>query len=645
MCGITGLYSRVGIKNHLESIQKANNEIVYRGPDGSGYVFFKKNYFKTFFQHDEENIKNEIDQNYFLGFGHRRLSIIDLTDKGSQPMSINGSNYWIVYNGEIYNHVEIKKYLQKKGYKFQSNCDTEVILHSYVEWGENCVEKFNGMWAFTIYDRKKNFLFCSRDRFGIKPFHYFKNNDFFVFSSEIKQLLNFKFVNKAINNSSVFDYLNFGGIEHSKYTFFENIIKLEPGNNILYNLNENTFKIKKYYNPTLETDFSLNYKKASQEFKSLLFDSVKLRLRSDVEVGSCLSGGIDSSSIVSIIKNLNKNQTNNSQHSFSSHFNDEEANELEYMKCIIDHSNVKSHFTYPNEEKLMKDLNDLIWHQEEPFASTSIFAQWEVFKKVKSGNIKVMLDGQGADEMLAGYLGLRYYFFNELKEERNFKKLFFEKVLYQYMYSSNKNILNFLNILFKKFVNKKINNEVEFVNSINKDFYNSQIKNSIFSKNQSFQNYQEKEKLNNVLYQLTFKNNLPGLLKYEDRNSMAFSVEARVPFLDYRLIEFIMKLPSNFKIRNGYTKSILRSSVKGVIPNKIRLRTAKLGFATPEKKWQAGILKNLVNDAILDKRLEQYIDPKLAKKRYQDITNYSLSDSSPWRWVNLMLWMNIYDLS
>ncbi len=642
-----GLYSEKGLRGYRPALQAANDIIDYRGPDGAGFVFLgtrSRNRGKAL---RVESMSGEGDMEHMtLVLGHRRLAIIDLSPSGLQPMANDDESLWITYNGEVYNYLELRVELERAGYNFRSKSDTEVVLRAYEEWGEDCVSHFNGMWAFAIADLGQEKLFCSRDRIGVKPFHYYHDGDHFLFGSEIKQLLCFPFVSKQINERAVYEYLTHGVLNYCEESFFANIYQLLQGHNLVLDLAKFSLTLTRYYQPHFRIDNRITFTEAAEEFRRLLTDSVRLRLRSDVEVGSCLSGGLDSSSIVCLMHQLLKREEKSSvQRTFSSHFHEKEANELEFMKAVIQATGVRAGFTYPTPGEFLHDMERLVWHQDEPFGSTSIFAQWSVFRLVHEHGVKVMLDGQGADELLAGYIPLAYHFFQELQAKRQYGRLLWEmvrhiqfnpKTFYDSLSCSRLDrFFGWLNIRNTKrpsmdWISAKL---VERYTDVSR--YGSYLQIKPFG---------EQENLSNILYQLTFHTNLQQLLRYEDRNSMAFSVESRVPYLDYRLVEFVFSLPAGFKIRNGYTKRVLRDAMAGTIPDKIRWRVSKLGFATPERTWQKTVLRPLVQRALGDERLRDFVLPDKARAYQEEIEKAGLSDSTCWRWLNLLLWMDAYAL-
>ena len=357
------------------------NVIEHRGPDGEG------------FYHGHQ-----------FAFGHRRLAIIDLDERSNQPMC-GRDELVITYNGEVYNYIELRDELVKHGYNFKTESDTEVILAAYHFWGKACLDKFNGMWSFAIFDPRKNEVFVARDRFGIKPLYYTRVGENMGFASEIKQFTTLPNWQAKANQEQLFRFIVGGELDTTNKTMFEGVFQVLGGHCGIYNLDDHSFQIDQWY--SLEESIKKleqNAESASNIFKSIFEDSVRLRLRSDVNVGSCLSGGMDSSAIVTMMDDLLKHNNGKTvQHTISSCFEDKAYDEQEYIDEVLKYTNTKGHKVFPNEDDLFKNIDKMIWHQDEPFGSTSIFAQWTVFDKAKKENLKVMLDGQGADEQLAGY--------------------------------------------------------------------------------------------------------------------------------------------------------------------------------------------------------------------------------------------------
>jgi asparagine synthase (glutamine-hydrolysing) len=609
MCGISGIINKYNSIVNKKEITEINNLISHRGPDDEGF-FYEKNF----------------------AFGHRRLSILDLSSDGHQPMHYLDEKYTITYNGEVYNYLEIKEELIEDGYIFKSHTDTEVILASYNKWGQECVNKFNGMWAFAIYDKEKEIIFCSRDRFGIKPFYYTELDNKFVFGSEIKQFTVLDGWKAILNTSRGFDFLEYGLFDHTNETLFKNVFQLRGGHNLIFDLKSNNFEIIKWYELKDKIiQGNLTFVNASKQFNELFEDAVKLRLRSDVKVGSCLSGGLDSSSIVCTVNDLlKKEHKDDIQETVSSCFDIKKYDEQEYIDEVTKKTNTKSNKIFPKYNDLFKELEYIVWHQDEPFGSTSIFAQWSVFKEAKKNNLTVMLDGQGADEYLAGYHGFYSAYFLGLLKKFRLSKFIYE--IKAYKINHNYSNIKIIKELVEKLLPSKIRDILRNKNAGKISLFNNSFKAKKHRNNfTDIQSYSISQVVDI---------NLPMLLHYEDRDSMAFSIESRVPFLDYRLVEFVLSLPDEYKINNGETKSILREAMRKTIPSKIKNRQDKMGFVTPEEMW----IKE--NKEIFLNKIEEYINLSNGLittnmvKYFKDVVNGTIKfDFTIWRIIIFGEWM------
>ncbi|MHA1677505.1 MAG: asparagine synthase (glutamine-hydrolyzing) [Promethearchaeota archaeon] len=544
MCGIIGFnwFDASLIKNMMESLK-------YRGPDDEGYY---------------------LDRNVSLS--HRRLSIIDLSKKGKQPMKYK--DLIITYNGEIYNFKEIKKQLLKKGHIFKSKSDTEVILHAYDEWGENCVNKFNGMWAFCIYDKKKKILFLSRDRFGIKPLYYYFNKNKFIFASELKAIrkhkLNFKINIRALN---FYFYQKYIGKD---LTIFENCYKLRPSENLVFDLNKHTIKKNKYYNLKKEIDKckNINIKKRLKLIQQLISDSVKKRLIADVPVGSFLSGGIDSSLISAIIAKENKNFN-----TFSIGFKDKSYNELKYSKIVSRYIKTDHYYKYLNtNEGLIKYI---IKNMDEPFGDPSILPTY-LLSKLTREKVTVSLSGDGGDEVFGGYDTYKGY-----KIAKFFPKFLFKisKCFINLLPPSDKKLS--LTFKMKKFASDLnlniIKRHLNWLATFPDKSRCKLLKDNFIQSNE-FLSCNNKNNLLSI--QINDINNYlsEDILKKVDVASMLNSLEVRVPFLDHRLVPLVLSLPEKYKIRNLETKWLLKKIAVPFLPKKIIYRQ-KRGFTVPISKW------------------------------------------------------------
>ena len=540
MCGIAGVISTSIIEH--KNLEALIGPIKHRGPDGSGIWI-----------NNEKNV----------GFAHRRLSIIDLSDNGSQPFHSQSKEYTITYNGEIYNYIEIREILKKKGHQFRTFTDTEVILAAFKEYGYDCLNYFDGMFAFALWDNNKQELFCARDRFGEKPFFYYLNNNRFVFASEIKQFWSYG-IDKIIDPEKLERFLLKSEViddNAKEKTFYKNIISLKAAHFLIYKIGQNP-NIKEYWNlKTVKINSHYNFHDASIKFLELLNKSIQYRLRSDVQVGSSFSGGLDSSAIVYSI-NSKFLKLNQKQFTFSARFNNYEKDEGEYIDALISELHDINRFdVFLNSDEFEKDIQQIIYHQDEPFQSASIFAQFKVMELVKKNNVTVLLDGQGADELLGGYETLYIEYL---------KQLFYNR---PDIYTSELTAFNKMHGSKYGMVDLKKNDTPLFkLKRETKRLFNIKqaVSNTYFS---------------NVLQQYICGAQLQQLLRYADRNAMAHSIETRLPFLNHELVEFCFTLPDQFKLKDGWPKFILRKVFDKKITDKIIWRKNKIGYETPENTF------------------------------------------------------------
>lgn len=668
MCGIGGIINPNAFD--LSVITEFTNIIKHRGPDDEGYTVFKdlsappecfagSDTVLTAYQmhtgyQPVHNINNFSNQKAKLALCHRRLSILDLSPLGHQPMSYADGRYWIVYNGEIYNYLEIKDELLALGYQFVSDTDTEVILAAYAVWGEDCLHKFNGMWAFAIYDRTNQTVFFSRDRFGIKPLYYwFSPDGTFYFGSEIKQFTVAAGWQATINSQRAYDYLLYALTDHTDETLFDKVFQLQPGHaakiNIkdLHSVRNGRIDVYKWYNITYGK-YKGTFHEAVNEFKYLLHDAVKKHLRADVAVGSCLSGGLDSSSIVCIVNNFLKEEGKQElQNTFSSCSIDAKYDEREWMEEVTRQTNVAAHFVYPSVNNLMEMTPQIIWQQDEPYQSNSVYLGWHVFEESKKNNVTVLLNGQGADEFLAGYVGgyintRTVHLFKSLK----WKSLIAEmKGVQKHHNYSYKQMIKALSHYYSPVFIKNIFRKHSSAFNLNPEWLN--IKKLNIKQLHPFDQLNLKAgSVRELSLQQLFCSNLQKLLHWEDRNSMAHSIEARVPFLDYRLVEFVLSLPEEYILKEGITKRILREAMDGILPDKIKNRMDKKGFVTPEERWlkleDPDLFRAKIKDAvsksngIISENAIVYLD-KMIKGEIP-------FDYSYWRIIQFAEWMHVYNI-
>jgi asparagine synthase (glutamine-hydrolysing) len=609
MCGICGIinYNQEAVQESL--LRQMMKIMKHRGPDDEG-VFLDHN----------------------IGLGFVRLSIIDLSEAGHQPKVSSDGNYVIVFNGEIFNYIEIREELIQEGIKFETQTDTEVLLNAYIQWGEECFHRFNGMWAVAIYNRKDQKVFITRDRFGVKPFYYLHNGEKFAFASEITPLLSLFKEKPKPNYQSIFDFLVFNRTDQTDNTFFTEIKKLQHGCSLtldLHSLIPVQLTVKKWYslrNSVTQTEGFKN----PQEFADLFSSAIGLRLRSDVPVGVCLSGGLDSSSIVSVLlKDYNKKDL----HTFSAVYNKgQDGDETEFIQ---EYSALLKNMFYitPDAQTLELDLLSFVKAQGEPIGGTSPYAQFKVMELAK-GKVVVTLDGQGADEEFAGYHYFFGFYFKDLLKNGRLGKLLLEMYHYVTKHRSLFGIKSFIYFMLPKSMRTSARvNEKGYLHS---NFISSYKNDSSIASNI----YGSKSLKDALLDHFEYK--LEHLLKWEDRNSMWFSLEARVPFLDYRIVEKVMATSADMMIKNGMTKYLLREAMKGILPEKIRTRRDKIGFETPQDEWFRSPAWQTIVFGILSSytfRERKLIDPVKAIEQYQKhLSGKENIAKEIWKWVHLELW-------
>lgn len=570
MCGIAGIWTDSQSKESSSFlIKRMTDSLSHRGPDGEG-----------FWHNKYGNVH----------FGHRRLSIIDLSENAKQPMHFE-NRFTITFNGEIYNYIELRETLVSHGIKFKTSSDTEVVLASYSLWKEKCLDHFDGMFAFAIYDNVTHELFCARDRYGEKPFYYAIHDGNLVFASEIKALWEYG-IPKNPNDKLFFNYLEFDLVENphdQRETFYSNIYKLKSAHYFIYS-GGLTITQKKYYSISIEQTCDDDISTASNRLYELLSLSTKRRLRSDVPIGSSLSGGLDSSSIVALIS-----AHSHRNHTVSARFKNFNKDEGKYIDIVSKEFNTIHHNVFIDENSLLEDLDKLIYHQEEPFQTGSIYAQYCVYKEARANNLTVMLDGQGADEYLCGYDKDFSIFLFELSKQKNEIELWKDQLYKNHNIKLELSSLEMLKYQFPTLVRRlsqlKFSLLAKSQTGLTNDFFQA-------NKNLPFQQFGS---LKETLKYEMDNQGLEKLLRFADRNSMAHSVEVRLPFLYHELIDYIFSLKSSLFLEQGWSKAILRQAMKQKLPNEICFRKDKIGFEAPHDKWTANNqLNEMFQDAHLD---------------------------------------------
>ena len=591
MCGIAGIFSKnkssLPIKDFIFSMY---NAIKHRGLDGNGFILGNYNGFINTYSLNSTN--NSVQLNFLpkanlvnaendneFALAHARLSIIDLSETGHQPMCSIDNNYWITFNGEIYNYIEIKNELKNLGYIFFGHSDTEVVLNAYKEWGENCLHKFNGMWAFAILNLNTKTVFASRDRFGVKPFYYINNKDLFAFASEQKAFVKSKLIEAKASINHQFEYLINTTLENDTANFFEGINELLPGYNLHYNIKTHQLQTKQYYCLSKKVNLEnndLSDQQLTLKIQETLFNAIKLRLRSDVEVGTCLSGGIDSSAISVIMQQFMQKPLN----CFTAQFKNTTIDESNYATLITNKINANHNFVEPTVSSFEREVKTLVYSQDVPIWSTSTYAQFKVMELAKQHQIKVVLDGQGADELFAGY---HHHFVAQWLQLLKENKL---AALSKALRDSKISISNPNLFFIKDLIKSKI--------ALEKKSYKIFFKADFIALGKVDTLKQFNEVNLQLLYDIETKR-LKSFLKCEDRCGMWHGVESRTPFSDdINLIELMFSFDGKRKIKNGVSKYFLREAVKDLLPQQIYTRYDKKGFETPQLNWIQQIMPKMV---------------------------------------------------
>ena len=598
MCGIAGIISTpiADTQKVKADLHRMTDAIAHRGPDGEGFW---------------------INENEQVALGHRRLKIIDLSDKAAQPMhygncsSATGGvmgthHYTITYNGEIYNYPELRNELSSIGYQFKTQSDTEVILAAYDYWKADCLLHFDGMFAFALWDEKKQQLFCAKDRFGEKPFYFYDDGKQFLFASEMKALWAAG-VPKQINNEQLLNYLTIGLVQNvarPDETFFKNIYSLQPGHHLTIKLPGLAMELARYWDLDKETtDLNISETEAIEKFSFLLQQSVSRRLRSDVKLGTSLSGGLDSSTIAGMCSLLTTHGSRFT--SFSAVFPGFEKDESQFINDVVEKFRLENFKVTPTAQQLLTDFDKLMYHQEEPFQSLSIYAQYKVYELAKQHGTTVILDGQGADETLAGYHKYYHWYWQQLLHSGQWSLVNKEisaarKLGVNEAWGFKNRLAAFMPERAAKALERKALKQQARHPFLNPDFLAEGPKGNAIHK-------PVVTKLNDILYHDTCQLGLQELLRYADRNSMAHGREVRLPFLSHELVQFVFSLPSHFKIKDGWTKWILRKCMSEALPQSIVWRKDKIGYEPPQKQWmQHKAMQNRIMDSrkkLVDERI------------------------------------------
>jgi asparagine synthase (glutamine-hydrolysing) len=597
MCGIAGIISSNPGQVDGQQLKKMTDAIAHRGPEGEAFW---------------SNSANTV------ALGHRRLAIIDLSPAAAQPMHYQ-DRYTIVFNGEIYNYLELRKELEGRGHQFRTQSDTEVILAAYSHWGKNCVHYFDGMFAFALWDEQKKMLFAARDRFGEKPFYFLcpPDSDTLWFASEMKAFYAAGFKREQ-NNKMLLLFLTNGFTDTAAdpfVTFDSQVRQLPPASFLTYHYVGGHFHIstEQYWHINKDVQKDITDQKAVDNFRQLFIDSVEKRFRSDVPVGTSLSGGLDSSSIAAVASGISAGS--NSYKCFSAVFPGFQKDESRFSQLVAQQARLEQFVTIPNADDFAADLQKFLYQQDEPVGSASVYAQYKVYQLARRHGVTVLLDGQGADELLAGYSRYLHWYLQELIKTRpgNLRQALRElrRNRAELQWGWKNYVAAYFPLQTAGRLEKRVVKRIETSTDITRDFREANFDRRLVHKPVI-------TTLNDILHFTACRSGMQELLRYADRNSMAHSCEVRLPYLAHKFAEFCFSLPASYKIKDGFTKWILRKSMQKQLPHEIAWRPDKVGFEPPQKQWMENrrvqgairaakeklVKERILNASVLNKKIQ-----------------------------------------
>lgn len=665
MCGIVGILSLGGAPVDPLVLERMNVRQAHRGPDGAGYLLGWPadggSQFTDVMVRDIAHWDRRTDVRVALG--HRRLAILDLSDRGIQPMVIDGVS--IVFNGEIYNHRELRSELESTGgCVFTTRTDTEVLLQAYRRWGEDCLGRIQGMFGFAIWDRRKARLFCARDRLGIKPFYYATPSGYFLFGSEIKSLFAFPALAPEADDDAVIDYLVHGNCDYGERTVFRGVKALPAAHALTVDFRSGQLTVRRYWEltPPLSHNGTTDAARLDR-LGTMLLDTTRSHLISDVRAGSCLSGGIDSSTVVALIGRIWREQPEAATavgdrfYTFTSCWDYPELDERQYALAAANAMGATPQLVFPTADDFWQVFERMAWHQDMPFFSLSFYAQWCVMRAARDAGVKVLLDGQGGDEVFGGYAKFRYAYLMSLLRSGHWGRMTLEAghmlrqgdlyVLdlrrgYRYLPAGLRRLLG-VDSLLQRALQTDLRRAVGAESTPATRWWRYAA--------DAGSNGHGWSMMQRIQVDDLMVDTLPQLLRMEDRSSMAFSLEARVPLLDHPLVEYGVALPDHLKVHNGWSKYAIRQVMQGTMPDEVRLRTAKLGFAAPDQRWLAKELRPRVGELISEGgglRCARFVDPVPLRRWYDSPQSDGASTEAYlglFRVMALEMWMRAFNVS
>jgi asparagine synthase (glutamine-hydrolysing) len=655
MCGIGAI---IRIKNLPQStsmlIESIGKNLAHRGPDDEGYIAFQDGKIEGLYA-GKDTKSSSIQMhglkpvseagNPQIMLAHRRLSIIDTSSNGWQPMSYDNGRYWIVYNGELYNYQSIRDELIELGFSFATRTDTEVIVAAYKAWGDQMVSKFFGMWAFLIYDCEERRIMGSRDRFGVKPLYFIKTDSYVAIASEQKALVNLPVYEKKINRRAAFDFLVNGALEREPNGMFDGITELTPSSSISYTEKDGLLKTWHYfgiaYKPELGEFSEERLRGYAKKLRRMLSENISSHLMSDVQMGLSLSGGIDSSTIAMMVQRQMDNkslpQIGDRQKMFTVVFPGHAADESKWAKIVVEATKADWYQIKPNSNGFMDNLETVARTQDLPFLGMNTYSHYAMMEEMKKQGIKVTLDGQGADELFGGYPSHFITYMRDLISHGHFANYFFNVAAANNSFASRKmlareNAKRFYMALMKKYTGSFLrkSDTVEY-KYLRNEFWDRYSRKLIVPEIPGV--------INAHLFMDFTGHTLKSLLRSTDRNSMHFGIESRTPFADdSRMAEYVFKINGIYKIQYGSGKHLLRSAIGNVLPEPILYRRDKMGFNTPQNDWFKEKSKELHD--YIGPNLKDVIDYKLLSKDWSKLSR------SPnvrlWRLVSFAVWRHVY---
>jgi len=638
-----------------------NDLLAHRGPDGDGFMLGTGSWDALQCSFERRAADAATRRPVRIGLAHRRLAILDLSDAGAQPMATRDARSWIVFNGEIYNHRELRKTLEPLGYEFRSRTDTEVLLNAYAAWGEACLDRLEGMFAFALWDNKARRLFCARDRLGIKPLYYTLAPSYFAFASEIKALTALPGWTAHTNDDAVVGFLMHANCDYGDRTVFRDVVALPPAHALTIGPGTSQVAVRRYWSPEPSGQRLGHDDDRVEELRRTLTDSIRKHLISDVRIGSCLSGGLDSSTVVGIMGQIQRDEPDaalamgDRLRTFTSCYANRAFDERQYAQCVADSVGSQAHLVFPAADDFWNDFAKMAWHQDMPFGALSYYAQWRVMRAAREAGVKVLLDGQGGDEVFGGYAKFRYAYIASLARNRRYgaaagelgalirqgdRYLLDVRNGYRYLPPAVRRLLNVDSVLKRVLIPSWKRTDADESTPATRWWRYARSSRGSSSGPTLMQQIQIDDIVTDTL---------PQLLRMEDRSSMAFSLEARVPLLDHTVVEYGLSLPDHLKVRRGWSKFAVRQAMRGVVPDFVRLRRTKLGFAAPDRSWLMRDLRTHVSRLLqTDLRCRRYIDATALSRWYHSSQAARANTESYlglFRILSLEMWMRAFDVS